>query len=265
MHPVRIGTCGWSYEEWRGVFYPPHMKPGDFLRFYGERFSVVEVDSTFYRTPSLKMIREWGEKTPEHFAFSLKVPKVVTHDKIMRNCQEELEGFTSAVRLLGSKLLCCTLQFGYFNRKVFGSLNQFLDRLDPFLSAWPKDVPVAVEVRNKDWMTPALGDVLRAHGAVWVLPDQAWMPPPLGVVQKLDALTGPFSYFRLLGDRAEVDALTSKLDHVVVDRGEQVRADAKAVTVMARKAPAFVFVNNHFAGFAPQTVQQMRDALESEM
>ena len=262
MHPVRIGTCGWSYDEWRGPFYPARLSQGDFLTHYGERFSVVEVDSTFYRTPTLKLIREWTAKTPDHFGFSLKVPKVVTHDKILRDCQEELDGFVSAVRLLGPKLLCCTLQFGYFNRSVFASLNQFLDRLDPFLEKWPKDVPVAVEVRNKAWMTPALGDCLRSHGAVWVVPDQAWMPTPLSVVQKLDVLTGPFGYFRLLGDRDAVDALTQKMDRIVIDRSEQVRLDAQAIYHLARKAPAFVFVNNHFAGHAPQTIQQLREAIE---
>jgi uncharacterized protein YecE (DUF72 family) len=260
--PVRIGTCGWSYDAWRGGFYPAGTQPRDYLTYYAQRYSVVEVDSTFYRTPTLKMIREWQEKTPDHFGFSLKVPRVVTHDKVMRDCVEELEGFIAAVRLLKTKLLCCLLQFGYFNRSAFASLNQFLDRLDPFLAAWPKDVPVAVEVRNKAWMTPALGDCLREHGAVWVLPDQAWMPSPLSVVQRLDAVTGSFAYVRLLGDRAEVDERTEKLDRIVVDRSAQVRADAEAVYLLSRKVPAFVFVNNHFAGFAPQTVQQLRDELE---
>lgn len=262
MFPVRIGTCGWSYADWRGGFYPDTMQPRDFLAFYGQRFSVVEVDSTFYRTPSLKMLREWRADTPDHFGFSLKVPRVITHDKVLRDCQDELDGFLAAARMLEHKLLCCVLQFGYFNQAAFASVNQFLDRLQPFLAAWPKDVPVAVEVRNKHWMTPALGDCLRAHGAVWVLPDQAWMPSPLSVVQRLDAVTGPFAYVRLLGDRAEVDQRTAKLTHTVVDRSAEVRADAQAIYLLSRQVPAFVFVNNHFAGFAPDTVQQLRDALE---
>lgn len=264
MYPVRIGTCGWSYEEWRGAFYPDGLPPRDYLAHYAAHFPVVEVDSTFYRAPTLKMVREWRDKTPDHFGFSLKVPRGVTHDKVMVDCREELEGFTSAVRLLGPKLLGCNLQFGYFNRSVFASLDAFLDRLDPFLEGWPKEVPVAVEVRNKAWMTPALGDCLRRHGAAWVIPDQAWMPAPLHVVQKLDALTGPFSYFRLLGDRAEGEQRTPLFDHVAIDRTEQIKSDARAVALMSRRAPAFVFVNNHFAGFAPQTVEQFRAALEAE-
>jgi uncharacterized protein YecE (DUF72 family) len=98
---------------------------------------------------------------------------------------------------LGHKLLCCCLQFGSFNRRAFASLGAFLDRLDPFLAAWPADVPVAVEVRNQTWMAPELADCLRPHTAVWVLPDQAWMPSPLSVVERLDVVTGPFAYVRM--------------------------------------------------------------------
>jgi hypothetical protein len=77
---------------------------------------------------------------------------------------------------------------------------------------------VPVELRNKNCMTPALGDCLRRHNAVWALPDQAWMSSPLSVVQRLDAVTGPFAYVRLLGDHEAVDALTPTLDHIVIDR-----------------------------------------------
>jgi uncharacterized protein YecE (DUF72 family) len=118
-------------------------------------------------------------------------------------------------------------------------------------------VPVAVEVRNKAWMAPALADCLRRHNAVWVLPDQAWMPSPLSVVQRLDVVTGPFAYVHLLGDREAVDALTERLDHVVIDRGDQVAADAQAIGLLRKRVPVVAFVNNHFAGYAPETVRRL--------
>src|SRR5207249_5382198 len=107
--------------------------------------------------------------------------------------------------------------------------------------------------RNQTWMTPALADCLRRHNAAWVLPDQAWMPSPLSVAQQLDAVTGPFAYVRLLGDRAAVDALTPTLDHIVIDRGDQVREDAEAIKLLSQRVPVVAFVNNHFAGFATET------------
>jgi uncharacterized protein YecE (DUF72 family) len=261
VHPVRIGTCGWSYQDWEGVFYPKGLKPGEYLTYYARHFPVVEVDSTFYRLPTLKLVREWRAKTPDGFGFTLKVPQIITHEKILVDCEEEVDGFTAVVRLLGEKLLGCLLQFGYFNRAKFPNLESFLERLDPFLAAWPDDVPLAVEVRNKGWMTRALADVLRTHRAVLVLTDQAWMPPPVSVLQKLDAVTGPFAYVRLLGDRAEVDQRTAVLNRVVIDRSEQVRDDATAIRRLSARVPVLVFVNNHFAGFAPATVRELHAAL----
>jgi uncharacterized protein YecE (DUF72 family) len=257
MNPVRIGTCGWSYKEWSGVFYPGGLAPGDYLAYLAERYPVVEVDSTFYRSPSRKAVEGWRDRTPPGFAFSLKVPQTITHEKVLLDCGAEADSFLAAARLLGSKLLCCLLQFGYFNRAKFASLADFLDRLDPFLAVWPAEVPVAVEVRNKAWMTPALSDCLRRHNAVWALPDQAWMPAPLSVVQRLDAVTGPFAYVRLLGDREAVDALTPRMEHVVIDRGGQVAADAEAIRLLRQRVPVVAFVNNHFAGYAPETVRQL--------
>jgi uncharacterized protein YecE (DUF72 family) len=199
MHPVRVGTCGWSYKEWSGAFYTANMASGDWLPYLAQHYPVVEVDSTFYRSPSRKTVEGWRDRTPPGFAFSLKVPQSITHEKALLDCRDEVGAFLAAPRLLGDKLLCCTLQFCYFNKGKFTSLNAFLERLEPFLEAWPDDVPLAVEVRNKNWMTEALGGCLRRHNAVWVLPDQAWMPSPLSVVQRLDVVTGPFAYLRLLG------------------------------------------------------------------
>jgi uncharacterized protein YecE (DUF72 family) len=116
-------------------------------------------------------------------------------------------------------------------------------------------------VRHENWMMESLGDCLRRHNAVWVLPDQSWMPSPLSVVQRLDVVTGPFAYVRLLGDREAVDALTPTLDHIVIDRGEQVASDAEAIRLLGRRVPVAAFVKNHFAGYAPETVRQLVELL----
>jgi uncharacterized protein YecE (DUF72 family) len=257
MHPVRVGTCGWSYKEWAGIFYPDGLRPAEQLSYLAQQFPIVEVDATFYRSPAHKTVEGWRDRTPPGFGFSLKVPQSITHEKVLLDCRGEVEAFLAAARLLRDKLLCCCLQFGYFNRGKFVSLSAFLERLEPFLAAWPPDVPLAVEVRNKAWMTAALADCLRRHKAVWVLPDQAWMPSPLSVVERLDAVTGPFAYLRLLGDREAVDALTPTLDHIVIDRGEQVVEDARAIQVLRQRVPVVAFVNNHFAGYAPETARQL--------
>jgi uncharacterized protein YecE (DUF72 family) len=257
MHTVRVGTCGWSYKEWTGPFYPAGLPARERLSYLAQQFPVVEVDSTFYHSPAHRMVEGWRDRTPPGFGFSLKVPQSITHEKVLLDCQGEVETFLAAARLLGDKLLCCCLQFGYFNKGQFSSLSAFLERLDPFLAAWPADVPVAVEVRNKGWMTAALAGCLRRHKAVWVLQDQKWLPSPLSAVECLDPVTGPFAYLRLLGDREAVDALTPTLEHIVIDRREQVAEDARAIQILRQRVPVVAFVNNHFAGYAPETARQL--------
>src|SRR5262245_45871697 len=103
-HPILIGTCGWSYKDWSGVFYPKGLAPADYLAYYADQYSIVEVDSTVYRTPSHKMVANWNEKTPDGFGFAFKVPQIVTHEKVLEDCDRELEVFLSAAELLAHVL-----------------------------------------------------------------------------------------------------------------------------------------------------------------
>jgi uncharacterized protein YecE (DUF72 family) len=259
---IRIGTCGWSYKDWVGHFYPNGLVAADYLAYYAERFPIVEVDSSFYRSPSKGMVQGWRDKTPEGFSFSLKVSQTITHEKVLVDCSGEVEEFVSAARLLGDKLLCCTLQFAYFNRQAFASAEEFLERLDSFLGeCWPTDVPVAVEIRNKGWLSQAFADCLRRHNAVWVLGDQKWMPTPLMLAESMDVVTGPFAYIRLLGDREVVDSRTKTLDHIVVDRSAEIDSDARAIRLLSIRVPVVTFVNNHFAGYAHETIRELREVL----
>jgi len=110
MHPVRVGTCGWSYKEWSGVFYPKGLRAGECLPYLAQHYPVVEVDSTFYHGPSRKTVEGWRDRTPPGFGFSLKVPQAITHERVLLDCRAEVEAFLGAARLLGDKLLCCCLQ-----------------------------------------------------------------------------------------------------------------------------------------------------------
>ena len=80
------------------------------------RYPVMEVDSTFSRSPPRKTVEGWRDRTPDGFGFSLKVPQVITHEKVLVDCRAEVRAFLTAARELGPKLLCCVLQFGYFNQ-----------------------------------------------------------------------------------------------------------------------------------------------------
>ena len=262
-HPILIGCSGWSYPDWEGPFYPEGTDPSDYLSWYADRFPIVEVDSSFYRPPTPKMARTWYHRTPRDFRFALKVPQVITHTKQLRDCAEEVDGFVSSVLPLGEKLCCALLQMGYFNRGAFGSLDEFLPVLDDFLAAWPHaKVPLAVEIRNPRWVVEPLTDVLRKHNTALTLTEQKWMPSPAEIASRLDPVTGPFSFVRLIGDREAIEKITTSWDKIVVDRSTGLAESAEVIRAVARRVPVVVFANNHYAGFSPETVRQLRGLLK---
>ena len=101
---VHVGTMGWSYDFWKGNFYPENLTSKEFLAYYAKQFGSVEVDSTFYRIPRAQTVTEWKQQTPEDFMFSLKFPQVITHVKMLKDCREETKVFLEHVGLLGKKL-----------------------------------------------------------------------------------------------------------------------------------------------------------------
>ncbi len=161
---IRIGTSAFTAAGWPGTFYPEGMKSSDYLSHYTQHFDTVEVDSTFYRIPSLTTTRNWYAKTPKGFLFAAKVPQTITHENVLVNCDGELKKFLSAMEPLGKKLGPLLFQFRYFNKKAFSNVEGFMERLEPFLKKLPRGYRFAVEVRNKNWLKPQLLDLLREHG-----------------------------------------------------------------------------------------------------
>jgi uncharacterized protein YecE (DUF72 family) len=261
-HEILIGCSGWSYPDWVGPFYPEGMASGEFLSFYADRFNIVEVDSSFYRAPSPAMARGWRDKTPDHFRMALKVPRAITHEKMLRDCQAEVDAFVASVAPLGKKAMVALLQLGYFNKGAFATLEEFLRVLDAFLEIWPhRTLPLAVEIRNPRWVVPDLTDVLRAHSSSYTITEQTWMPKPEEVVKKVDPVTGPLCLVRLLGDREGMEKITTTWDKTVVDRTNDLESVAGLIDDLAARVPVLVFLNNHYSGHSPEAARQLRNIL----
>jgi uncharacterized protein YecE (DUF72 family) len=160
---IRLGTSAFTAAGWEGVFYPEGMKPADYLSFYAQHFDTVEIDSTYYRAPSPTTVRGWEAKTPPGFLFAAKVPQTVSHENVLVDCDKDFQEFVERMQLLGEKLGVLLLQFPYFNKMAFASVDAFLERLRPFLKRLPRGVRFALEVRNKAWLGPKFYDVLREH------------------------------------------------------------------------------------------------------
>jgi uncharacterized protein YecE (DUF72 family) len=255
MAEIHIGTSAFTAAGWESAFYPAGMKPADYLTYYATKFDTVEVDSTFYRTPSVGMVNGWARKVPEGFVLAAKIPQLITHEKILQHCDDDLKHFLETMDLMGEKLGPVLFQFGYFNKTAFKSGKEFLARLEPFLKKLPKGYRFAVEIRNKQWLTAEFFDLLRAQKVAYALIDQAWMPRVSEIFEKFDPITADFTYVCLLGDRKGIEQKTKVWEKVIVDRTRELRSWVDVCGRTTRRVvQTFVYVNNHYAGFAPATV-----------
>lgn len=257
---IRLGTSAFSANGWQGAFYPKGMKSADCLNFYSTRFDTVEVDSTFYRSPTIEAVNNWHFKTPPGFVFSLKIPRTITHENILLDCDAEFEQFVDTADILQEKLGPMLFQFPYFGPDVFDNDAQFVARLKAFFLKLPKlgSYRFAVEIRNKYWLKPRLLDLLRENNVALALTAHSYMPGP-EVFEKFDPITADFAYIRLLGDRKGIETLTTTWNKTIVDRTAELQ---NWVTVCEKVQnlgiKQYIYANNHYAGFSPATVELFR-------
>lgn len=254
-----LGTSSWTADGWVGAFYPEGTKPADFLPYYAKHFNCVEIDSTFYRIPSAKTVEQWRERTPKGFVFAAKAPSAITHQKVLVDADEDLKQFLRMMDLLGDKLGPIIWQFPYMNRQRFRGLGFFIERLEPWLKKLPKNYQWVVEVRNKGWLSEKLYSVLRRHGIALALIDHPWMPRPDEVFNTGDPVTADFTYIRWLGDRKGIEERTKVWDRTIIDRSAELTEWVRIMRgLAARGIRIYAAANNHFAGFAPDTVNTFR-------
>jgi uncharacterized protein YecE (DUF72 family) len=257
---IHLGTSSFTAAGWSGSFYPKGLKHSEYLPFYSEHFSTVEIDSTFYACPSPSTVKGWAQKTPDDFIFSVKVPQTITHEKVLVDCDGEFEQFVQTMSILESKLGAMVLQFPYFSSDLFQTLVQFLSRLKAFLKKMPSGYKLAVEIRNKSWLNDRLADVLREYKVALVLLDRELMPMPNELAESFDPITTNWTYIRWLGDRKGVEQITTTWDKAVVDRTDKLSSWVDyCQQVQRRGVTIFAYANNHFGGHAPATVRQFRE------
>ena len=259
-----LGTSAFTAAGWPGSFYPPGTKSSEYLTYYATKFQTVEIDSTYYRTPSASTVTGWYEKTPPDFIFAAKVPKIITHEKILKDCEPEFDEFVDRMDLLDEKLGPLLLQFPWFNKYEIQA-DEFMARLRFFLNR-VKDLPTvrfAVEIRNRTWLDRRFTDLLREYNVALALTDQVRMLRPWEMKLGLsDLVTTDFIYIRWLGDRHGIEKLTQTWDRTVVDREDDLKhwVDVLKQLVFNKNIrKAFAFANNHFAGHGPATIKLFMD------
>lgn len=248
---IRLGTQGWNYDAWVGVFYPSGTRATDFLSVYARAFDTVEVDSTFYAIPPASTVRGWAARTPPGFVFSLKMPQVITHEKRLLDAQDDTSLFLERARGLGDKLGPVLLQMG----PDFGIRE--LPALAAYLPTLPRDMSFAIEFRRREWITREVHALLAEHGVALALSDGRWIPRET-LLRLAEQPTAAFHYVRWMGpDRSITD-----FSRIQVDRSREIERWAEVLARIARAGPdAYGYVNNHFAGHSPQTARELQRAL----
>jgi uncharacterized protein YecE (DUF72 family) len=255
-----LGTSSFSSKDWYGVFYPEDLPEREMLRHYATRYRAVEVDSTFYGCPTEKTVLSWKEKTPPGFQLSPKMPQIITHDKCMVDCADDLKHFLKTMDLLEDRLGPILLQFRYFKMGEMSG-EDFTAKLAPFLELLPRDRKFAVEVRNKPFVTKPYLDLLRKHGVAFTLIDHPWFERPGKLLSRFDVLTADFTYVRWLGDRYKIEEVTKSWDKVVVDREREMDEWAKVIAeLLAKNVRVYAFANNHYSGHAPAALTLFESA-----
>jgi uncharacterized protein YecE (DUF72 family) len=171
---IHVGTSGWSYREWKGSFYPPKLPAEGMLPFYAARFSTVEVNNSFYRIPSERVLAQWAGQVQPNFRFVMKASRRITHNNRLKDEDGSLAYFLQAVNPLGSRLGPTLFQLPPTFKKDARLLEEFLGRL-------PRRLPVALEFRHPSWMDEEIYQLLRLRDVplVTVDADESGAPMPL--------------------------------------------------------------------------------------
>ena len=204
MAGVRVlcGTSGFSYDEWRGRFYPADLPAADRLTYYATRLPSVEINNTFYQTPKAPLLERWRDAVTPEFRFVLKAPRRITHLQRLKGSQESLGYFWNAASVLGDALGAVLFQLPPFARKDCASLADFLAIL-------PKGLRPAFEFRHPSWFDDETYSLLSAHGAALCGGDaeDGGRSPPL-------VATTDFGYLRLRAPSYDAAGLRAWRDRI---------------------------------------------------
>ena len=225
---IHIGTSGWHYPHWVGPFYPENMLSADFLSFYANNFSTVEINNTFYQLPTPQTLADWLRRTPSTFRFTCKASRFITHMKKLKDPEQSTERFFKAITILGDKLGPVLFQLP--PRWKADPL-----RLENFLKKLPKNFRYAFEFRDESWFEKSIYNLLIKHHSACCLSHIAGKYSP-------EVMTTDFVYIRLHGPRGPYQG---KYRDATLEKWAQ-----KCVSWAQSGKEVFCFFDNDEKGYA---------------
>jgi uncharacterized protein YecE (DUF72 family) len=256
---ILVGTSGYSYDDWRGAFYPLQLKRGDMLEYYAREFRYAEVNSTYYALPSQQTMAGLAERTPQEFVFTVKAFKSLTHER-QENVEADAGKFRFSLEPLieTGKVGAVLLQFPY-SFKCYEENRRYLARLGKLLNG----IPLATEFRHSSWEQPAVWAFLRDLGMAYVAVDE---PQLRGLVGNSAELTSGIGYVRFHGRNAgnwwQHQQAYERYDYLYQE--SELQEWVPRIHSLAQGADRlFVTFNNHYKGQAITNARMMQKMLQS--
>ena len=231
---ILIGTSGYNYPEWKGNFYPPDLPAAKMLPYYASRFSTVEINYTFYRMPTAKLVAGWAAQVPSDFRFTLKAPRRITHDRKLRDVMDPVRAFCEAAAELGPRLGALLFQLPPTFKKDIAAL-------DDFLSVLPPRVCAAFEFRHDSWLEEEVYGRLRDRNLALCIADSETRSTPV-------ITTADYAYLRLRDEGYQ--------EEHIAQWAETVRE------LSTRCRDVFVYFKHEDEGKGPHFGQLLRSKLE---
>lgn len=236
---IFIGTSGWIYSHWEGIFYPGKLSSNDKLVFYSKHFNTAEINYSFYHLPRKTTFQNWYRITPKDFIFSVKASRFITHIKRLNGVEEPLKNFIENAKELKEKLGPILFQFPFSfkaGKKEIERFKKFLDLLKKFKFLF------AFEFRHESWFIEKIYNLLKKYNFALVIADSSRYP-------KAEISTANFVYFRFHGPTSLFSSKYSK---------EQLKNFAQLIRkFLKQEKDIFCYFNNDFSGYAIENAKEL--------
>lgn len=234
-----VGTSGFVFGDWRDKFYPAKLPRARWLEFYAAHYATVELNNSFYRLPSEANFTKWRDSSPVGFVFALKVSRLITHIRRLKNSEDAVETFISRAIILGEKL-------GPLLYQLPPNMHRNDDVLASFLSGLPGEIKHVIEFRHQSWLEKDVFDILRSHNIGLCVFDMPSLTCPL-------VATADFAYVRFHG-RDQLYA-SNYSDEQLAEWAGRLR------DLATNLKEVYVYFNNDIEAFAVNNAITLRDYL----
>ena len=256
---IHVGCTGFNYEDWKanlGAFYPPKISNLDLLEFYSTQFTTCEINSTFYAFPKLDTTTRWAKQLPDDFVITAKLPQSISQAELISLTEKSLNDFLNIMSPLKRNLGPLVMQLS----PSFEMNGTNVEQITEFIDFFPhKDYELVLEFRHSTWFNDQTYDLLNKKKLGIV---SAYLP--YIKFDLFEKVKQNYFYLRLIGSHQQPIGIGKELK----DRSDLMHKTAdqlyEAYSNNPQKSTGYVFINNHFSGYAPPAARKFKEMLREK-